>query len=969
MKKGFKKIVAWVCAVTLMAAGLTGYQAKNVSAATALVDDTATRVGVWSLYAGLWNGAGNGAMSYEGEGATVDDLTVIIDSSSGTSGSWAIQAVLPEYNAGLTVGTVYDMTIEVTTTKAGNLHYQIDGVGTTVGVEEGENTITKQITYTGAKSDVVFELSGMPVGAQLTFNEVSFVEATEIETTVYNDGAVLVSDANVTKDVPAYESGDLWQNEYNHTDINYIAGKNYVAEVVVSSDVNKTIKLVFQRIGVWDFVDAAGGYEYEIKAGEKVKITYVFNAAQGTDNGNFDIYLGSVADAATLVFESKTLTTYTTVPDGVVTGVEVLEAGSEEENTTVPEETTAPSTGEDPYAGLTWKQVGTTDYYVAAANDEFPINTLNDHTTRMEIVPGVAEGTKPIWPAFSNETLNGVAGTYAVGAGIFIDYAALNMNAYNIYQANSAIDSHTFQIIIKAGTPTAGGEEPTTEPVTDPSGVVNVAINAVEQPAGQINATWTNPSVEYTKQACYLNKAGVEALDEAHYAKAANGYVWSDHTEIRTGLDTVAGTKDGTISLADGGSFVIVVQYFDADGNVVAQGTSNTVTIVKNTNTNLALFVERYDQGAKTAFLKWSAIGGATRYVIYDENGTEVGASTGDWGSVVVPAYDQDYTYTVKAFDGAGNEIAITNSTATANCSYWIVLGNGIGEGGDGYSYNVDHTAKEVVNVQKPNWSDAGVEVLKGGIYMNVSSGISEVSVNGVTGDSVTAILGSGVIVYLSALTKNINEIVITHAEGTAEVKIKNDNVSADATEVDIKIAGWQIAAGTLNVNGNTYDGGVRTVYSINAEADDKATERGLIYGLGGYAAEGDMVIDSTSGYVAKMKASDAGKIDDTYAGVDGQLYAMIMASNLSSASINALKQEYMVRAYVIVDDTVYYSDVATYSTVEVAQYLYNNGSMQTADGHAYICALINRVYPETATKEFELVTPPVVKPSDDVTE
>lgn len=153
------------------------------------------------------------------------------------------------------------------------------------------------------------------------------VEKEEKTTTKpYKDGEVLVNDSNVTKEVPAYENGDYWQNEYNNAPVNYVKGKKYVAEVVVSSTAAKKIKLVFQRVNIWDFVDANSGYEAEIAAGNKVKITYVFEATQETDNGNFDIYLGSVADATTLVFESKKLTTYNEVPAGVQTGVEVVSA-------------------------------------------------------------------------------------------------------------------------------------------------------------------------------------------------------------------------------------------------------------------------------------------------------------------------------------------------------------------------------------------------------------------------------------------------------------------------------------------------------------------------------------------------------------------------------------------------------------------------------------------------------------------
>lgn len=155
----------------------------------------------------------------------------------------------------------------------------------------------------------------------------------ETTTTPYKDGEVLVNESNKTIEVPSYSEGDSWRSEYNNTPVKYVKGKKYVAEVVVSSTAAKEIKMVFQRNSIWDFVDSNSGYEVRIAAGNKVKITYVFEATQSTDDGNFDIYLGSAADATTLVFESKKLTTYNEVPDGVQTGVEVLEAPGSTEYT------------------------------------------------------------------------------------------------------------------------------------------------------------------------------------------------------------------------------------------------------------------------------------------------------------------------------------------------------------------------------------------------------------------------------------------------------------------------------------------------------------------------------------------------------------------------------------------------------------------------------------------------------------
>lgn len=200
----------------------------------------------------------------------------------------------------------------------------------------------KDITNGGPNGIVTVEELGLEAGKTYKFG-VSAVNAAgesdittidviapgkEEETTTapYKDGEVLVNESNKTIEVPSYLDGDSWQKEYNNTPVRYVKGKKYVAEVVVSSTAAKEIKMVFQRNSIWDFIDSNSGYDVTIAAGNKVKITYVFEATQSTNDGNFDIHLGSVADATTLVFESKKLTTYNEVPDGVQTGVEVLEA-------------------------------------------------------------------------------------------------------------------------------------------------------------------------------------------------------------------------------------------------------------------------------------------------------------------------------------------------------------------------------------------------------------------------------------------------------------------------------------------------------------------------------------------------------------------------------------------------------------------------------------------------------------------
>lgn len=126
------------------------------------------------------------------------------------------------------------------------------------------------------------------------------------------------------------------------------------------------------------------------------------------------------------------------------------------------------------YKDLKYTQVGEKDYWVAAGNDDFPFQMVQDQGDQFLIIPQVAAGTKPIWPDFTNVTLNDESFNQAPGVGIYIKYADLKNNTYNVFQATSAVDGHTFRIIIKAGNPSSGGEE--SSEVERPAAPTNLAI-------------------------------------------------------------------------------------------------------------------------------------------------------------------------------------------------------------------------------------------------------------------------------------------------------------------------------------------------------------------------------------------------------------------------------------------------------------------------------------------------------------
>lgn len=197
--------------------------------------------------------------------------------------------------------------------------YALSGAGVVVylsGLVKGENTIN--IKYVGGEATVIIKNE----------NEVVTPNPEETTTAAYKDGEVLVNESNQTKEVPACkDKKNEYEPEYKHERVKYVQGKKYVAEVIVSSTAAKEIGFTFQKNGGdWDFVDADNVHYVGIAAGNKVKITYVFESKMSVDDGIFDIYLGCDGDATTLVFESKKLTTYNEVPAGVQTGVEVLEA-------------------------------------------------------------------------------------------------------------------------------------------------------------------------------------------------------------------------------------------------------------------------------------------------------------------------------------------------------------------------------------------------------------------------------------------------------------------------------------------------------------------------------------------------------------------------------------------------------------------------------------------------------------------
>ncbi|MCR5704930.1 MAG: DUF6273 domain-containing protein [Eubacterium sp.] len=149
----------------------------------------------------------------------------------------------------------------------------------------------------------------------------------------------------------------------------------------------------------------------------------------------------------------------------------------------------------------------------------------------------------------------------------------------------------------------------------------------------------------------------------------------------------------------------------------------------------------------------------------------------------------------------------------------------------------------------------------------------------------------------------------------------------------------WVKPAEGIEINGyllNNEAGGMRTVYTVTDTIDGKeVVDRGLIYGVGGYAQQTDMYIGSTSEYVASYSANEYGPASKNYSQVLTTGTSYLMTLKFATASAKELTTDWYVRAYAkLSDDTYVYSDVVTYKIFNVMDYLYKNKKMKNEEEH-----------------------------------
>ena len=107
-----------------------------------------------------------------------------------------------------------------------------------------------------------------------------------------------------------------------------------------------------------------------------------------------------------------------------------------------------------------------------------------------------------------------------------------------------------------------------------------------------------------------------------------------------------------------------------------------------------------------------------------------------------------------------------TETEPTTVGANWVLVGQ---NSNNNYYYDkANMTVNEVVSIQQPGWAS------ELGIYLNVSEAITSVTVNGVS-QNVASIDGAGAVVYLSALTQDVNEVIVKYGDSTAKVLFKKE--------------------------------------------------------------------------------------------------------------------------------------------------------------------------------------------------
>lgn len=187
---------------------------------------------------------------------------------------------------------------------------------------------------------------------------------------------------------------------------------------------------------------------------------------------------------------------------------------------------------------------------------------------------------------------------------------------------------------------------------------------------------------------------------------------------------------------------------------------------------------------------------------------------------------------------------------------------------------------------------------------------------------------------------------------------INYNTAGSETISTDIDITGYQMTSSLNGIAGNM---GMRVVYEVEPTVNGKeVSEKGLIYGLvygNNPISESDLTYDSSSDYVKRYMATDAGKSSVQLGDSEtASYYVMTMSCDAGdgtdNVTANAFTAKYYVRAYAkLADGSIVYSNVDSYTVYDIADYIYQNQLVSNKSSYDYLYTKILK-YVNSSYKE-----------------
>lgn len=256
-----------------------------------------------------------------------------------------------------------------------------------------------------------------------------------------------------------------------------------------------------------------------------------------------------------------------------------------ETTTKTPETTTSGGTGNE-YEGLNYVNVEGTDIFIAPV-EAFPFSKIQKETNGQVMIQiDVGNGEYPIYPNFSNVTLNGnpAGAYYSSGAAFFIpaNQEGLEEDAYNVVEATDS-KGKIFHFVIRKGDPSKPNYKPKALVASQQADTNNILIN------------WEAPRT----------------------TEGVVGYTVKIGSDIIVDLTT---EKSYTHTMGDfpSGSYNVTVSSVDSEGSILDSATT-TFNYKDPESVDSKLSVTYLWEGLRRENLYWTPVEGATGYAVYTD--------------------------------------------------------------------------------------------------------------------------------------------------------------------------------------------------------------------------------------------------------------------------------------------------------------------------------------------------------------